>query len=60
MNRTFIYLITYIPIAIAQGCRQTLIEKNRLTQEITELREERLQRWKKQAETVAKIVTTSA
>jgi hypothetical protein len=50
------YVETTDPISIAKGCRQALMEKDRLTQEVKELRQERIQRWKKQAETVATLV----
>jgi glycosyltransferase involved in cell wall biosynthesis len=52
------YVETTNPVAIANGCRQALLEKDSLKQEIQELREERIQRWKKQAESVVETVNS--
>lgn len=53
------YVESNDPAAIANGCRQAFSEKACLKQDIKQLREERIQRWKKQAETVAEMVKAS-
>jgi len=48
-----VYVDSLNPESLAQGCKEAILRKNELSQEIIELREDRDRRWLEQAEKVA-------
>ena len=53
-----VYVDPFNPQSIAQGCQETISKKSELTEEVSQLREERNQRWLDQANKLNVLLTT--